>query len=199
MYVTQVGPLPSKAIPQRTDMLGTEESKELERLKPLLHALHSLLWIFLMIRERSGSHGTAFPGPFLPVSQCIHCFSLCTGQTKRHKKPQHAPREELPLCLSLCAAFVSTTLIRYLAFPRCAMGHRSRAGWGPILLLCLSKRIAKMRGEGVGGRNHGKIDVNSLLKAKQMKIIFTAPQLFYVFFLDQIRAKRGADNNPKFE
>lgn len=35
------------------------------------------------------------------------------------------------------------------------------------------------------GGNHGKIDVNSFFKAKQMKIIFTAPQLFYVFFLDQ--------------
>lgn len=31
-----------------------------------------------------------------------------------------------------------------------------------------------------------------------MKIIFTAPQLFYVFFLDQASAKCSADNSPNF-
>lgn len=77
------------------------------------------------------------PQSLLACSQCIHCFPPCTAQTKRYKKPQRAPREELSLCLSLRAAPISATLIRYLAFPRCAMGHRNRAGWGPILLLCL--------------------------------------------------------------
>lgn len=32
------------------------------------------------------------------------------------------------------------------------------------------------------GGSHGKIDANSFLKAKKMKIIFTAPQLFCGFF-----------------
>lgn len=42
----------------------------------------------------------------------------------------------------------------------------------------------QLRQEGrvwVGG-SHGKTDANSFLKAKQMKIIFTAPQLFCGFF-----------------
>lgn len=198
MYVTQGGPLPSKAIPQRTDMLWTEESKELERLKPLLHALHSLLGIFLLIRERSGSHSTAFPSPFLPAVSASTAFLSAQGKLKGRKN-HTMPPERSYLSAWACVQLLSQQpSLDNLAFPRRAMGHRIRAGWGPILLLRLSKRIAKMRGEGVGGRNHGKIDVNSFLKAKQMKIIFTAPQLFYVFFLDQIRAKHGADNNPKF-
>lgn len=40
-------------------------------------------------------------------------------------------------------------------------------------------------GREVKSFNWNKADANSFLKAKQMKIIFTAPQLFCGFFSDQ--------------
>jgi len=86
-----VGSLPFRAIPQRTDMLRTAESKELERLKPLLGALHAPLWIFLLIRERSGSHGTAFPSPFLPAASAFTAFLPAQRKLKGTKNHSVLP------------------------------------------------------------------------------------------------------------
>lgn len=90
-----------------------------------------------------------------------------------------------------------------MPFSGCDTGDRKRAAWGCSLdQLCFTSLKEQLRQEErvwVGG-SHGKIDANSFLKAKQMKIIFTVPQLLCGFFQTkpeqnavQITTKIGAD------
>lgn len=105
LYVTWGGKNRPAKIPRGTD-LTNNGSKELERLQQLLcrSITHAALEPLADEGDRNGSHSTAFSGPLLPAAsarglQCIHCFALCTTETKKdQKKPRRSTREELPLC-----------------------------------------------------------------------------------------------------
>lgn len=74
-----------------------------------LSITHSALDLLADEGDRSGSHSTAFPGPFLPAAsarglQHIHRFPLCTGETKKdQKKLRHSAREESYRSVRACA------------------------------------------------------------------------------------------------